>query len=283
MVDLLKKKVRHTGTLGVGTVIAQNEGSITVEFAGRISKFMYPSAFEKFLIPEEAEILNALKAEIAAMKDEEKITKTEEITQYVIGEQARLEKLKVRATDLSKQSISSKDYVSVIRKQGQALTYLVFQGTTFEEECKGQFIWAPKYTKSGGTCHHWDRLLDIRKGDVILHCSDGYIRAISRAKGPCEDSARPDKASGDWTQWEKDGRRVDCDYYLLKAPLKHGAYKDIILQYCNVKYAPFDKSGNGNMGYLFDLNPLLAGFFVKEIAKHNMEVIYLDYLKFLLV
>lgn len=76
---------------------------------------------------------------------------------------------------------------------------------------------------------------------------------------------------------------MDCDYHVLKAPLKHGAYKEKILEYCNVKYAPFDKEGNGNMGYLFELNSNLAAFFIREIAKKNPEVIDLNYLKFILV
>lgn len=66
-----------------------------------------------------------------------------------------------------------------------------------------------------------------------------------------------------WTpKYTKDGRRVDCDYHLLKTPLKHGAYKDKILEYRNMKYGPFDKDGNGNMGYLYDLNQKLAAFFI---------------------
>lgn len=146
-----------------------------------------------------------------------------------------------------------------------------------------EFIWAPKCTKGGGTCHHWDRLMNVREGDIIFHCADGYIQAISRAKGSCMDSARPDKTSGDWTMWEKDGRRVDCEYHQLKKPIKHGAYKETIIKYCGVKYAPFDKDGNGNMGYLFDLNKELAAFFMNEIIKKNPEVVDLDYVKFLLV
>ncbi|WP_431834884.1 transposase, partial [Gallibacterium anatis] len=26
--------------------------------------------------------------------------------------------------------------------------------------------------------HHWDRLMDVREGDVIFHCADGFIQAI---------------------------------------------------------------------------------------------------------
>ena len=63
----------------------------------------------------------------------------------------------------------------------------------------------------------------------------------------------------------------------------NSSYKDTIKEYCNVKYAPFDKDGNGNMGYLFDIDPRLAAFFVQEIAKKNAGIIDLDFLRFLLV
>lgn len=177
---------------------------------------------------------------------------------------------------------ASKAYKPVQRVAGQALTYLVFQGGSYNEESTGQFIWAPKFTK-GKTMHHWDRLMDVREGDVIFHCANGEIRAISRAKAAFVESARPNLTSDEWKNWEKDGRRVDCDYYILKTPLKHGAYKDKILEYCNVKYAPFDKNGDGNMGYFFDLNQNLAAFFIQEIAKKNPDILNLDYLKFLIV
>ncbi len=73
-----------------------------------------------------------------------------------------------KKTAISGKKVSpSKTYVPVKRVVGQSMTYLVFQGDTYNEERTGQFIWAPKYTK--------------------------------------------------------DGRRVDCDYHMLKTPLKNGA------------------------------------------------------------
>ena len=50
-----------------------------------------------------------------------------------------------------------------------------------------------------------------------------------------------------------------------------------------MKYTPFDKDGNGNMGYLYDFNRSLAAYFVQKIAKKNPEVVDLDFLKFILV
>lgn len=45
----------------------------------------------------------------------------------------------------------------------------------------------------------------------------------------------------------------------------------------------FDKDGNGNMDYLYDLNQDLAAFFIQEIAKKKPEVLDYDFIKFLLV
>lgn len=282
MIDLLNKKVKHK-TFGTGVVSAQDEKYITVDFATKSSKFMYPAVFEKFLVPEDADVLSAINDEIAAKKAAEEAAKAAEVAKKAAEEQAKLDALKAQAAASSKSGSTAKAYKPIKRIAGTALSYLVFQGGTYSEEFSGQFIWAPKCTKGGGTCHHWDRLMNVREGDIIFHCADGYIQAISRAKGSCMDSARPDKTSGDWTMWEKDGRRVDCEYHQLKKPIKHGAYKETIIKYCGVKYAPFDKDGNGNMGYLFDLNKELAAFFMNEIIKKNPEVVDLDYVKFLLV
>lgn len=161
----------------------------------------------------------------------------------------------------------------------QPSIYLVFQKKTYDEESAGQFIWAPKFNKSGKTEYHWERLLCVREGDVIFHCSKGYIRAISKANGACQDSARPDSHA----EWEQDGRRIDCSYHILKFPLEHGAYKKKIQEYCNIKYAPFKKDGKGKQGYLFELNRDLALFFIQEVANKNPEILNLDYLKSILV
>ena len=165
----------------------------------------------------------------------------------------------------------------------QSSIYPVFQSKTYNEESAGQFIWAPKFNKNGKTMHYWGRLLCVREGDVIFHCSNGYIRAISKANGACQDSARPDSNTNDWTEWEKDGRRIDCSYHMLRSPLEYGAYKKKIQEYCNKKYAPFNRNGGGNQGYLFELNRDLALFFIQEVANKNPEILNLDYLKPILV
>lgn len=49
-----------------------------------------------------------------------------------------------------------------------------------------------------------------------------------------------------------------------------------------MKYSPFDKDGNGNMGYLFELNRELARIFVRATVKQNHYLESINYIKELL-
>lgn len=53
-------------------------------------------------------------------------------------------------------------------------------------------------------------------------------------------------------------------------------YKEKAKEYCGVKYAPFDKDGNGNMGYLFDLNKELTKFFIEKSVIKNDYLLDLE-------
>ena len=74
MVDLKNKKVRHA-SLGDGVVIEQDDKYITVEFASRTSKFMYPGAFEKFLKTAVEDDQTAILQEIDTLKEQERAEK----------------------------------------------------------------------------------------------------------------------------------------------------------------------------------------------------------------
>ena len=158
-------------------------------------------------------------AEIAAadaLIEEAKI-KAEEARKA--AEQAKLEELAAKAG----RKTTSKPVKRIERVEGQHLTFLVFQGSTFAKEYKGGYIWAPKYTQAGGTCHHWDRLLDVREGDIILHCADGHIEAISVAKGPCFDAESPDELEdvdfNDTSRWPELTQFLATTCVALKAEL----------------------------------------------------------------
>lgn len=233
--------------------------------------FQYPEAFRKFLTAEDDDIQQALLEKIAAADAIIKEAKIKAEEARKAAEQAKLEELAVKAV----RKTASKSVKRIERVEGQHLTFLVFQGSTFAKEYKGGYIWAPKYTQAGGTCHHWDRLLDVRKGDIILHCAEGHVEAISVAKGACFDAESPDELAEEQL-WAKNGRMVKCEYTKIQKPIKHLEYKEKIKEYCGVKYAPFDKDGNGNMGYLFDLNKELAKFFIEKSVVKNDYLLDLE-------
>lgn len=136
--------------------------------------------------------------------------------------------------------------------------YFVFQGNSYEEECRNSYIFAPK---TGA--HHWERLADICPDDIILHAAKGFIIAISAAATSGYDFRRSD--------YDGIGRRVDCKYCMLRCPLDTSKYIKEILAYPN-DYSPFNKNGTGNQGYLFEINNTLASIFVDEILKTNPQL-----------
>jgi len=65
--DLLNIKVKHA-VFGVGTVTEFDSKYITVQFADKSSKFVYPDAFEKFIKAENSAVQEAIMNAFAAAK-----------------------------------------------------------------------------------------------------------------------------------------------------------------------------------------------------------------------
>lgn len=277
--NILNIKVNHV-QWGIGTIIDQDPRYIIVEFPHRKSKFPYPEGFKKHLKAEDLEIQSKIRDEIKRLEDAAAL----ELKHRQEEEQRNREEK--RLNDVEKQTRKSKGTSQLIkpitsRVEGQAMIFLVFQGATYDKALQCGCIWAPLYNAQGGTYHYWDRLLDVRKGDIILHCSGGYIKAISVARGTCVETENPEGIN-DKQDYQKKVRRVDCDYAVINKPIKTADFKEDILKYCNVKYAPFDKTGNGNMGYLFEINRHLAQLFIEKSIKQNDYLLNLDYVQELL-
>ena len=134
MVSLINKQIKHTGALGIGTVTEQDDKYITVQFASRISKFAYPAAFEKFLVAVDPVDADAIKKELEEVKAAVEAAKTAEAIKRAAEEQAKLEALRAKTAVSGKKEGSAKAHVPVKRVAGQAMTYLVFQGDTYNEE-----------------------------------------------------------------------------------------------------------------------------------------------------
>lgn len=282
--NLLNQKITHK-MLGSGTIVTQDEQYITIEFASKVSKFSYPApdTFVKFLTAEDPAVQAAILQEAAdakAAQEAEKLAAEEAQRKAEEEAQARRE-AEAAAKRTSRSSSSTKPAVRQTRVSGKPMLFYVFQGSTYDRESRGGYIWAPTSNKEGQSFHHWDRLLDVRQGDIILHGCNGYIQAVSRARGECYACSQPAELRSE-DMWDHDGRRVDCDYVEIKNPSKTGAFVDDILRLCNVKYAPFDRYGSGNMGYLYELNRELAQIFLRGSAKSNPYLNEVDFVSALL-
>lgn len=269
--------VKHA-VFGIGTITEYSNNYITVEFSEKTCKFVYPDAFEKFIKAKDEAVHKAILDRIQAAKDlaEEKRRK-EEAAKKAAAERKAAEEAAKRVEIAKKYSYSPKPAVRSQRIEGKPLVFFVFQGGTFDREYKGGYIWAPKENSSATPPHHWTRLLDVRKGDIILHCCSAYVKAISVAKDACYDYQQPKELAVE-DLWDLEGRRVDCDYTYIENPIKTSAYVSDIIRLSNVKYSPFDKFGSGNMGYLFEINPDLAKIFIKESIRQNPYLASIDYI-----
>lgn len=150
--------------------------------------------------------------------------------------------------------------------------FWVNQNKTYNIESKFGFLWAPIFNKRNRREFHWENMLNVMKGNIIIHYSNGKIRDISIAKCACYDCNLPDEMHDFSNDWGKEGRRVDSEYHALNRPMciKGSAYTDDILKLSRkLSHSPFNSNGKVNQGYLFQLNEELAKYLLEKIAENN--------------
>ena len=130
--------------------------------------------------------------------------------------------------------------------------FLVYQGTTYKEEKELSCLWAPKFAKGGIEFHHHKRLVEVKKGDRVIHLVNRKIVAISTVKDKAYDAEAPWEQDKD-KPWHKDGRKVDIDIVELDDPINVDDIYDKIKDYLPEKYSPFNKDGGGVQGYFFEI------------------------------
>lgn len=260
--DLKNQLVKHK-MLGSGTIVAQDDKYITVAFASKTSKFVYanPDTFGKFLTLVDANLHNAVVHEVEEAYRAEKQRNAAKMA-TVVPEVVKSEPVHTKSE----------------RIPGKPMTFYVFQGETFDIECRGGFIWAPQHSQNGSKIFHWENMLQVKAGDIVLHGCNGRVVAVSIAVSDCYDCDRPAERAFE-NSWNNKGRRVDLKYTRFATPIKTSDFLSDILQYCKAKYSPFDKSGNGNMGYLYELNRELARIFLSAAIRENPELSDIDYIQ----
>lgn len=141
--------------------------------------------------------------------------------------------------------------------------FFVFQNKTFYEEHHGGYLWAPQSGNSGRKVSHWEKMKEVRCGDVIIHSYKKRIMAISIVERDVYAAKRPVELSN---EWQEDGWRVDTTYIPFSKPIITSDYKEKLLELQPQVNAPFNRLGRGNTGYLFGANKAMYEFVIRQTA-----------------
>jgi len=145
--------------------------------------------------------------------------------------------------------------------------FIVMQNKTYEAESKQGYIWAPKFNNAGRKVFHWENMTKVKKGDIIFNVRDQNIYAYSVAKGEAFDKDIPEELG---ELWQKEGRIVYLDYIFLENEIDT---KDLYYEIKDIlptKYSPFNRNGDCNQGYLFEL-PKEVGAYIMKKSPESVE------------
>lgn len=129
-----------------------------------------------------------------------------------------------------------------------AAYWWVNQGQSYESERDGGYIWAPLHTKSGATLGHWERVSGVLPGDVLIHYSNGAVRAIGIAEEVAEQRDNPH--AGSHNAWEDKGWAANVHYYELRESYGRALFPEGFRR-MDIPDGPFDRAGQVKQGYLW--------------------------------
>lgn len=125
----------------------------------------------------------------------------------------------------------------------------VNQGNTYKTSRDLGILWAPVRRLI-----HWDRMLELKPGDVVVHYAGGHVRAIGRVIAPARDWTKPSAFPG---SWDGRGRMAVVEYKELAAPMALVSIPEK-LRLQQGGPGPFDKNLAVKVGYLWPIDqPLL--------------------------
>ncbi|MFI5893040.1 McrB family protein [Actinoplanes sp. NPDC051513] len=142
----------------------------------------------------------------------------------------------------------------------QPSVWWVNQGSTYGKARNSGVIWAPKLNKAGRTERHWETMRDVSGGDIILHYSNGSLRAIGTAEGPASDAANPFESD----EWEQDGRLVQVHYEDLGSPVPLASIPAAVRIPAS---GPFTSVGSVQQGYLYKVGEALLNVLVRDFPE----------------
>lgn len=157
---------------------------------------------------------------------------------------ARYRELLIESDFIDRSGELTEQGVAILGRQ--ASVWWVNQGATYAKERDGGFLWAPMLNKAGRPQYHWDTMDEVRKGDIVLHYSNGSLRALSRVSAAARPAPNP---LGDQA-WEEAGRLVETQYQELNEPVALAAIDEGARI---TQGSPFTVSGSVQQVYLVRL------------------------------
>lgn len=148
------------------------------------------------------------------------------------------------------------DYFLFLLDQGQVgLTlpqdaWWICQGTMFDAERRGGYVFAPLESADGKVLQHHANLALMTPGQVLLHYSRGALRAIGEVIEAPVETTRPDVMPGEDAGTR--GNLVRVRYKDLSSPIE---LEEIPEQWRTNGEAPFTKKGKVKQGYAFTVSP----------------------------
>lgn len=147
--------------------------------------------------------------------------------------------------------------------------YIVMQGKTYQQEKDAGIIWSHKLDQAGNLQHSWERMRDVKQGDLVFHYVNGWIAAVSSVKANCVESPMPSCLQDQFPQ-NTAGYLVELEYHSLDVPLPIADHLEEIVPFFPVKYSAFQTNGQGNQGYLYPCNDELTLVLFELISKTNI-------------
>ena len=123
----------------------------------------------------------------------------------------------------------------------------VNQGDSIKNERKDGVLCAPARADSSRLIPHWERLMEIKPEDIILHYANGELLYASMSTAAAVTANRP------YGRFDK-VNLVKVDYYELIPSIPLSQFSEE-LQALLIKDGPLNVNGGVKEGYLWRLNP----------------------------
>ncbi|ERG68062.1 HNH endonuclease [Exiguobacterium chiriqhucha] len=140
--------------------------------------------------------------------------------------------------------------------------FIVMQNDIYDQQMKDKLIQCPQKDSFGNIPHYYSRMIELQKNDRIFHYTNGSIVAIGTVE--TNTSIREFEQSHYFF--------VPVDYQILSHPLHIRTHWAEIESRLPVEYAPFQKNGADNTGYLYPCNDFLASSLINNIAVQNSNL-----------